>query len=500
MNAIHTPVRKVVAQKLLKGFTWSLGKAKNSLEMADLGLSQSLSQNQTLAPQMRQSLEILQANTLELGQLITQALQVNPVLEDIIDHESFDELTEPEAPDTDDFDDWQDSYDDDVRELAIMERRNQGSDHDAEERREHFYNSIVAPLTLQEHLAEQIRESGAPDQRQADSIVIVGNLTEHGYLDSSLEDLSVGVQIPLKRLEKGLTLVQTLDPPGVGANDLRECLLMQLWRLGLAGSLEARIVDQHLDDLAKNHFPQIARSLHVHIDQITQAVEHIRALDPSPGSRFLSGGNPYVQPDVRIFRGDENEWDAELTGNYLPRLRINDQYKDLLAGSTGDKKTRNYLRNQIRDGRMIIRAVDQRQETILAIAREIIDRQEPFLKSGTRFLKPMTMNDIAEVIGVHPTTISRAVAGKYIDTPHGMMEMRKFFATGYHTSDGTDISNEGVREALQDLIEGEDSHKPLSDSKLEKLLKEQGIKVARRTVAKYREQLNILPSHLRKKY
>jgi RNA polymerase sigma-54 factor len=149
---------------------------------------------------------------------------------------------------------------------------------------------------------------------------------------------------------------------------------------------------------------------------------------------------------------------------------------------------------------MIIRAVDQRQETILAITREIIDRQGPFLKNGTRFLQPLTMNDIAEVIGVHPTTISRAVAGKYIDTPHGMMEMRKFFATGYQTSDGSDISNEGVRESLQDLIENEDSSKPLSDFKLGKMLIEQGITVARRTVAKYREQLGILPSHLRKKY
>ncbi len=468
--------------------------------MANVGLSQSLSQSQTLAPQMRQSLEILQANTLELGQLITQALETNPVLEDLIDHESLDEITDTEAVDTDDFDDWQESYDDDVRELSIIERRNQGTDHDDAERREHFYNSIVAPLTLQEHLAEQIRESGATEQRQADAIVVVGNLTDHGFLDSSIEDLSRGVQIPLKRLEKGLTLVQTLDPSGVGGEDLRECLLMQLWRLGLAGSLEAKIVDQHLAELGKNHYPQITKALHVHIDQITEAVEHIRALDPSPGSRFLSGGNPYVQPDSRIFTDGDGGWNAELTGNYLPRLRINDQYKDILSNSAGDKKTRNYLRNQIRDGRMIIRAVDQRQETILAITREIIDRQGPFLKNGTRFLQPLTMNDIAEVIGVHPTTISRAVAGKYIDTPHGMMEMRKFFATGYQTSDGSDISNEGVRESLQDLIENEDSSKPLSDFKLGKMLIEQGITVARRTVAKYREQLGILPSHLRKKY
>ncbi|MGI9267921.1 MAG: RNA polymerase factor sigma-54, partial [Akkermansiaceae bacterium] len=223
-------------------------------------------------------------------------------------------------------------------------------------------------------------------------------------------------------------------------------------------------------------------------------------LDPSPGSRFQNNGNPYVQPDVEIKPGEFGNWTPSLTGSYLPRLRINDEYKDLLSGSGDDRKTRNYLRNQIRDGRAVIRAIDQRQETILAIAREIVDRQKPFLEKGTRHLKPMTMNEIAEVIGVHPTTVSRAVAGKYIDTPHGLMEMRKFFATGYQTSDGKDVSNEGVREALQALITSEDSRKPLSDSKLEKLLNEQGIKVARRTVAKYREQLSILPSHLRKKY
>lgn len=472
--------------------------------MANTGLHQSLSQQQTLAPQMRQSLEILQANTLELGQLLTQAMEVNPVLEEVIDHESLDEMNEHETSETEEFDDWQESYDDDMRDLAIMERRNQGSSTEDDERREHFYNSIVAPETLQEHLASQIQESGIGEEKQADALAIVGNLTDHGYLDTPLEELILTVQIPLERLEKATAFVQTLDPPGVAAADMRECLLLQLWRLDLAGSLETRIVDQHLDDLAKNHFPQIAKSLHVSLDAVTEAAEHIRTLDPSPGSRFMAGDNPYVQPDVIITREkddfNDHEWSAKLTGNYLPRIRINDQYKDLLANSTGDKKTRNYLRNNIRDGRVIIRAIDQRQETILAIAREIITRQEPFLKSGTRFLKPMTMNDIADVIGVHPTTISRAVAGKYIDTPHGMMEMRKFFASGYSTSDGSDISNEAVREALQDLVAKEDSSKPLSDSKIEKLLKEQGIKVARRTVAKYREQLNILPSHLRKKY
>ncbi|HCQ80211.1 MAG TPA: RNA polymerase sigma-54 factor, partial [Verrucomicrobiales bacterium] len=366
--------------------------------------------------------------------------------------------------------------------------------------REHFYNSIVSPLTLQEHLTEQIRESGLSEERQGDAKTIVGNLTDHGYLDASLQDLAIKLQIPLERLEDALATIQNFDPPGVGAADLRECLLLQLDHLGLGSGLEAEIVDEHLDEVARNHFPQLAKKLHLSLETVIAAINHIRTLDPSPGSRFQHNGNPYVQPDVEIKPGEFGNWTPSLTGSYLPRLRINDEYKDLLSGSGDDRKTRNYLRNQIRDGRAVIRAIDQRQETILAIAREIVDRQKPFLEKGTRHLKPMTMNEIAEVIGVHPTTVSRAVAGKYIDTPHGLMEMRKFFATGYQTADGKDVSNEGVREALQALITSENSSKPLSDSKLEKLLDEQGIKVARRTVAKYREQLSILPSHLRKKY
>ncbi len=468
--------------------------------MANASLNQSLSQQQTLAPQMRQSLEILQANTLELGQLLNQAMEVNPVLEDATESDSLDEITDSEFEESDNFDDWQDSYDDDARELAIMERRNSGINKDAADAREHFYNSIVAPLTLQEHLIEQIQEYGLSKEAQADATIVVGNLTEHGYLDIPLEDLATSLKIPVSRLEDGLAIIQNFDPSGVGASDLRECLLLQLDHLGLGNGLEAEIVDEHLDEVAKHHFPQLAKKLHVTLDTIIETVEHIRSLDPSPGSRFQAGGNPYVQADVEIIEDDDGEWIAGLTGSYLPRLRINDEYKDMLSASSDDRKTRNYLRNQIRDGRAIIRAIDQRQETILAIAREIVDRQKPFLEKGSRHLKPLTMNDIAEVIGVHPTTVSRAVAGKYIDTPHGLMEMRKFFATGYQTSDGKDVSNEGVREALQELIQSEDGSQPLSDSKLEKLLTEQGIKVARRTVAKYREQLGILPSHLRKKY
>ncbi|MGI9266006.1 MAG: hypothetical protein ACR2QY_00655, partial [Akkermansiaceae bacterium] len=260
--------------------------------MADASLQQSLSQQQNFAPQMRQSLEILQANTLELGQLLHQAMETNPVLEDVTEHESLDEITDTEIEDPDNYDDWQESYDDDLRDLSIMERRNQGMGQDAIEAREHFYNSIVSPLTLQEHLTEQIRESGLSEERQGDAKTIVGNLTDHGYLDASLQDLAIKLQIPLERLEDALATIQNFDPPGVGAADLRECLLLQLDHLGLGSGLEAEIVDEHLDEVARNHFPQLAKKLHLSLETVIAAINHIRTLDPSPGSRFQNNGNP----------------------------------------------------------------------------------------------------------------------------------------------------------------------------------------------------------------
>ena len=310
--------------------------------------------------------------------------------------------------------------------------------------------------------------------------------------------MTARLEIPGELQEEALALLHTLDPPGIAARNLQDSLLLQLERLGLADSLEHRIISQHLDGLARKQYPQIARALKVSVENIARAAEHIAALDPSPGAIFDGTRNPMISADTRII-WDEERWVAQSTNENLPRLRISDSYKDMLS-STPDKKVRSYLRDQIRDGRVLIRALDQRQDTIIAITSEIIRHQPDFLEKGTRHLRPLTMNDIADTIGVHPTTVSRAVAGKYIETPHGIIEMRKFFATGYQTSGGGDVSNAGVRQAIQDIIDNENPKKPMSDSSIEKTLTTQGIKVARRTVAKYREQLHILPSHLRKTY
>ncbi len=458
-------------------------------------LNQNLSQTQALAPQMRQSLEILQSNTLELQQLIQQSLENNPVLEQELASVSLDELADdPNEPDG-----LVENPDDDLRELAIMERRTNGSSSSDEERREHLYNSIVAPETLQQHLLQQLSFSVPDDSVRKAAVALIGNMDERGYFDLPISELGRRLGIPIDDLERGKSLLQGLDPPGIAVDDLRESLLVQLHRSGRLDSLEFRIVEDHLEELARKHYPHIARILQVSVEEVANAALHVSQLDPSPGASFDPSSNPYIIPDVAFERDDDGEWAAVLTHEYLPRLRLSETYKDLVATSP-DRKLRTYLRNQLRDGRTLIKALDQRQATILAISEEIIKRQGAFLDQGLRSLRPLTMNEIAEAIAVHPTTVSRAVAGKYARTPHGVMQLRRFFATGYTTKEGKAVSNEGVREVLQKIVAGEDRQKPLSDTSIQKKLAAEGIKVARRTVAKYREQLGILPSHLRKSF
>ncbi len=464
--------------------------------MPDTSLQQTLSQQQTLAPQMRQSLEILQANTLELQQLLRQSLETNPVLEDELASLSYEELTQGEPPDPDR---EVAPPDDELRELAIMESRGVASSPDDEERREYLYNSIVGPETLQQHLCSQLDLSACDPATRTAALALVGNMDERGFFDEPPVELGRRLGIPVGDLERAKRLLQGFDPPGIAADDLRESLLIQLHRSGRLDSLEFRIVEKHLEALARKHYPQIARALKTTVEEVAEAAEHIAQLDPAPGTSFDPSSNPYIIPDVAFEKNEEGEWTAVLTNEYLPRLRLNDTYKDLVATSA-DRKLRTYLRNQLRDGRTLIKALDQRQATILALSEEIIRHQAEFLTRGPRALKPLTMNEIADTIGVHSTTISRAVAGKYARTPHGVMELRSFFASGYKTAEGEEVSNAGVREAIQAIVSRENPHKPLSDSAIERELSAEGIKVARRTIAKYREQLGILPSHLRKSY
>jgi RNA polymerase sigma-54 factor len=466
--------------------------------MSNAYLQQSLTQQQTLAPQMRKSLEILQASTLELTQLVQQALEMNPVLEDVTESISLDD--DGIDPDEADSLEYMNETDDDWRDRTILEGKSSPWTHEDEERRQRIYDSIVAPETLQQHLQHQLDLSMVdPEVREA-AKAILGNLNERGFLDLPITTLGIRMGLKPRDLNEALSLVQSFNPAGIGASGIPESLLLQLERGTGTDTLEYKIVRDHLEDLARKRYLLIARALGTNVERITEAASRIGRLSPNPGGEFDPTGNPYILPDVVIERDDDGLWYARLTGEHLPDLRINDFYKDMIGKSGTDAKARQFLRDQIRDGRSLIHAISLRQETILAIAHKLIEHQPLFLTKGHRHLRPLTMNDIADELSLHATTISRAVAGKYVFTPHGLMEMRAFFATGYQNSDGSEVSNAAVREALQQLVANEPPTKPLSDEFLMKALAKQGITLARRTVAKYREQLNILPSHLRKTF
>lgn len=466
--------------------------------MADLSFHQSLTQQQTLAPQMRKSLEILQAGTMELTQLITQALEINPVLEDVTESISLDE----DGPDPEEADslEYLNETDDDWRDRSIMEGRSSPWTQEDEERRQRIYDTIVAPVTLQQHLQQQLDLSMVEPPVRAAAQALLGNLDDRGFLDLSANELAARQSIKPVHMEAALSLLQSFEPAGVGASGIAESLLLQLERASGRETIEYKIVRDHLEDLARKRQPQIAKALGTSIERVAEAAANIGRLTPNPGGDFNPSGNPYILPDVVIEKNDDGYLAAHLTGEHLPQLRINDFYKDMIGKSGVDAKARQFLRDQIRDGRSLIRSISLRQETILAIAHKLIEHQQEFFRKGPRFLRPLTMNEIADELGMHATTVSRAVAGKYIQTPQGLMEMRTFFATGYQSEDGTEVSNAGVREAIQQLVAAENPAKPMSDEALMKSLAVQGVSVARRTIAKYREQLNILPSHLRKNY
>ena len=468
--------------------------------MADQGLYQSQTQKLAIGPQMQQSLQILQAPTLELRQIIQQEVEVNPVLELESPELSLDEAL-PDDPDEPDDIEAISQMDEEWREYwaqtRLMDNHRRSDD---QERWQFLLDSIVAPTTLQEHLVGQLRTLSLTDTALIENVeFLIGNLGDDGLLHTRLEELSLQHSVPLEDLIRAKRVLQSFDPVGIGTEDLRECLLIQLERLGKKHSLAHRLVDQHLEDLAHKRYPVLARKLGVPVEQVSRAADFIGTLDPRPAQRFSASNNTYVNPDIIVER-QGGDWVAVMNNDHLPNLRISSAYKDLLGQSSSSQDVRHYIREKIRGGKFLIRSIHQRQQTIQKIATEIIRHQGEFLSAGPGHLRPLNMATVADAVGVHETTVSRAIAGKFIATPHGVFELKFFFSHGVRTESGEDLSNNSVKNAIAELIKNEAKSKPLSDDKLAKLLDKQGIKVARRTVAKYREALGILPSHLRKSF
>jgi RNA polymerase sigma-54 factor len=468
-----------------------------TVAMAGFEQSLGLSLQQALSPQMQQSLQVLQAPVLELRNLVEQELQANPVLEE--------EIPEREN-DLESADEWDDDLrevnrlDDEWRDYMAQSGAYDGRSAEAQERREYLFNSLHTPKSLQQHLLDQLTLSDLDEEDREVADAIVGNLNEAGLLEITVPELANITNTRPERVERVLAQVQALDPVGVAARDLRECLSIQLERLGKRESLEARIVNGHLDDLLKRRFPEVARRLGVDVHDVQEAADFLATLEPRPARQFSVAIDQVIQPDVVIEEDEDGSFDVTLNNEHVPMLRISNYYKDLLSEPASRGQVRDYIRDKIKGGRFFIKCIQQRQQTILNIAREIVRRQEEFLRVGPSALRPMTMNQVALAVGVHETTVSRATNGKYLLTPQGLFEMKYFFTPGYQTDGGSDISNESVRRAISEVVDKEDKHRPLSDQAILEILKDRGIPIARRTVAKYREQLDILPSHLRKTF
>ena len=346
---------------------------------------------------------------------------------------------------------------------------------------------------------EQVRESDLTDEQRGIAELIIGNIDDYGYLKATVEELAASTSLPAEKISEVLKVIQTFDPPGVGARDLRECLMLQLERAGQQESLEYRIVRDFMDALGKRRIPEIARGTGQPVDEVQDALARIARLEPRPGRAFLPDTDQYVLPEVFV---QKNGDDFTVTTNdeQIPHLRISNVYKDLMSQGENSAEVKNYIREKIRAGKFLIKSLHQRQQTILNIGREIVKRQREFMEKGVAHLKPMTMAQIAEVVGVHETTVSRAVSGKYMQTPQGVFEMKFFFTAGLQTATGADVSNTSVKDMIAEIFKSENPAKPLSDQEVVKMLADKGITIARRTVAKYRDELDILPSNLRKVY
>lgn len=465
--------------------------------------TQNLSLQQVLAPQLQQSLLILQAPLLELRNLVQQEMETNPVLEELADPPNPDAPAESETPAADD--NFKEEFDrlakldEEWRDYMAQSSSYSGRSQEAEEKRQFFFDSIPTQETLQQHLMGQLNQNvlNADDRKTAE--LIIGNVDDNGFLQTTPEEMALNTGIPKEDFENMLTLIQSFHPPGVGARDLRECLLIQLKREGRQSSLEYKIVADHMQDLGKRRFPEIARRIGIGVEQVQKCANNIAQLDPRPGAIFAEAPKNYVLPDVTVEKVN-GRYQVILNGEQIPHLRISNTYKDIMAQDRNGSDVKDYIRDKIRSGKFLIKSIHQRQQTISNIAHEIVKRQLEFFDKGSAFLKPMTMVQIADAVGVHETTVSRAISGKYMSTPQGVFEMKYFFTPGYQTATGESMSNTSVKEAILDLVKSEAGNSPLSDKEIVEILSKRGIPIARRTVAKYRTELNILPSNMRRRY
>ncbi len=455
-----------------------------------LSLQPSLRQTTTISPQIQQSLQLLQTPALELQTLLQTELQTNPVLEE----EPL--LTEiPEDP-TD-----QDDDSDLLSQNTDWPVNSAPPDRPRLDARQALLESKVLPESLTDHLTAQLTLTLTEPNLRAAASEIIGNLDDDGFLHVDLSEIASSAQVAPAVTTQALALVQSFHPPGVAARSLPESLLLQLHARGRDDSLECRIIRDYFDLLGKRKFTEIANASHAPIEAVAAAAEIISHLSPRPGAAFAPDRlDLVVRPEASFIR-DGDKWVPLLEGDILPRLRINDVYKDLLSDASADEQTRSYLKERIRSARFLMQSLERRQETLQKLLEIIAQRQADYFSQGPSALRPLTMTEVAGQVGVHETTIGRAVANKYVRTPHGVVPLRFFFASALGGVNDFEpaVANTRAKEILAEIVGRENPAKPYSDAALEEMLRERGIPIARRTISKYRAELGILPTHLRRR-
>lgn len=452
---------------------------------------------QTLAPQLIQSLKLLQMPILKLEQLIRHELATNPLLEEVEPAEETDDLastsTEETKEETDpqkDKIDWDDYLRDEGDHYVKREKENE---------EEKLERTPVSEETLYGHLLDQLHLSRLSPEDTGIGEYIIGNIDGNGFLVCSVEEIASSIGVTPEKVSQILTLIQSFDPTGVGARNLRESLLIQLKEKGFEDSLAYRIVKDHLTDLEKKSFTQLSKTLGVGFEEVQAAMDFIKLLNPRPAIGSFTPASSPVVPDLIVEQVGE-DFVVFHNDKNVPHLRVNQTYRELLKkGNLQSSETKSYLEEKLEKARWLMNAINQRRNTMIKVMEKIVEEQKEFFEHGVSHLKPLTMESIAEKVGMNVATISRVSNGKYVQTPQGVFEIKYFFNTGVSTDNGEDMSKRNVKQLISDFIKNEDPASPLSDQQIFALLKKSGLNIARRTVSKYREELKIMPARFRKR-
>jgi RNA polymerase sigma-54 factor len=466
-----------------------------------------LTQQLIMTPQLQMAIKLLQLSRLELLGTVQQELEENPALDEILESSADEKPDEPaeetvkaDPPEMEEVTIKENIQEDIDWSNYIDEYNSTGKTSFETERREttSFEPFLTRKTSLQDHLLWQLLMTSPSSQTETIGSIIAGNLNTNGYLATSVEDLSALFNIESDKIQETLSLMQTFDPIGICARDLKECLMIQIDTLGVKDRSVINIIENHLHNLENKNYKAICKDLKINIDQVAKAIDVIKNLDPRPGRQFADDEPQYITPDIYVYKLAD-EFIIMINDDGMPKLRVNTFYRNAIKGD-GDisANTRNYVKDKMRSAAWLIRSIHQRQKTIYRVMESILKFQYDFFEKGITHLKPMVLRDVAEDIGMHESTISRVTTNKYAHTPQGIFELKYFFNSPIKRVHGEDIASASVQKKIKQIIEAENPQKPYSDDKISKILKSDNINIARRTVAKYREILRVLPSSKRK--